>query len=252
MNRDKDRFIGQNISFRTEMADVITLVLGVAIVFSSIGCSSKPVPGPDKLGRDEGLGALQGAGAGMVVGAQVGAGTGPGAAIGAGFGAIAGAIQGLMKDSAEEAEIKTEAEARLVRERVVAQDVLAQHYEMRMRMHPGRDIYPADIFFSGDSHKMCPQGIAVVKEIARMNEFRLPYSRLVVASYAKSTSPESTYVSHLTERRAREFVNQLVRAGVEPRRLETRAVVVDAPVLIDPQDNPTRYNQAIEIIAVDK
>jgi len=39
---------------------------------------------------------------------------------------------------------------------------------------------------------------------------------------------------------------------VEPRRLETRAVVVDAPVLIDPNDNPTRYNQAIEIIPVDK
>lgn len=188
----------------------------------------------------------------MVVGAQVGAGTGPGAAIGAGFGAIAGAIQGIMKDSIEEGDMKTEAEIEATRQRLVAQDVLSQHYQMRMEMHPGRDIYPADVFFRGDSHKMCSQGIAVVKEIARMNEFRLPYSRLIVASYAKSTNPDSTYVSHLTERRAREFVNQLVRAGVEPRRLETRAVVIDAPVLIDPRDNPTRYNQAIEIIAVDK
>ncbi len=119
-------------------------------------------------------------------------------------------------------------------------------------MHPGRDIYPADIFFRGDSAKMCPQGVAVVREIARLNEFRLPYSRIVVASYAKSSSPESTYLQHLTERRSREFVNQLVRAGVEPRRLETRAVVVDAPVLIDPRDDPTRYNQAIEIIPIDR
>lgn len=232
--------------------DVTSLVFGACVALLSIGCASHPVPGPDKLGRDEGIGALEGAGAGMVVGAQVGAGTGPGAAIGAGFGAIAGAIQGIMKDSLEETDMKTEAEIKATRQRIVAQDVLAQHYEMRMQMHPGRDIYPADIFFRGDSHKMCSQGIAVVKEIARMNEFRLPYSRLIVASYAKSTSPDSAYVSHLTERRAREFVNQLVRAGVEPRRLETRAVVVDAPVLIDPRDNPTRYNQAIEIIAVDK
>ncbi len=232
--------------------DVTTLALGACVAFSSIGCSSQPVPGPDKLGRDEGLGALQGAGAGMVVGAQVGAGTGPGAAIGAGFGAIAGAIQGLMKDTLEDTEIKNELEIRATRSRLVAQDVLAKHYEMRMQMHPNRDIYPADVFFQGDSAKMCPQGVAIVKEIARMNEFRLPYSRIIVASYAKSADPESTYVSHLTERRAREFVNQLVRAGVEPRRLETRAVVVDAPVLIDPKDNPTRYNQAIEIIPVDK
>ena len=234
------------------LLDVTTLALGACVACAAIGCSSQPVPGPDKLGRDEGLGAIQGAGAGMVVGAQVGAGTGPGAAIGAGFGAIAGAIQGMMKDSLEEADMKTEAEIKETRSRIVAQDVLAQHYEMRMQMHPGRDIYPADVFFRGDSAKMCPQGIAVVKEIAKMNEFRLPYSRIIVASYAKSMHPESAYASHLTERRAREFVNQLVRAGVEPRRLETRAVVVDAPVLIDPRDNPTRYNQAIEIIPVDK
>lgn len=85
-----------------------------------------------------------------------------------------------------------------------------------------------------------------------MNESRLPYSRLVVAVYAKAATPESAYAQHLTEKRSREFVNQLVRAGVEPRRLETRAVVVNAPVLIDPLDNPTRYNQAVEIIPVDR
>jgi outer membrane protein OmpA-like peptidoglycan-associated protein len=60
------------------------------------------------------------------------------------------------------------------------------------------------------------------------------------------------YVRHLTNRRAREIVNELVKAGIEPRRLETRSVIVDAPVVIDPKDNPTRYNQAIELIPVDK
>jgi len=183
---------------------------------------------------------------------QVGAGAGPGVAVGVGFGAIAGAIQGLMKDSEEEQEIKTTREINEMKGRVKAQEILARHYKQRMEMHPGRDIYPADIFFQGDSAKMCPTGVAIVQEIARLNEHRLPYSRLVIASYAKAIGTDSTYATHLTERRSREFVNQLVRAGVEPRRLETRAVVIDAPVLLDPLDDPTRYNQAIEIIAIDR
>ena len=81
---------------------------------------------------------------------------------------------------------------------------------------------------------------------------RVPYSRLVVAAYTKSTSPESSFAQHLVEQRAREFVNQLVRAGLDGRRLETRAVIMETPVLVDPFDNPTRYNQAIEIIPVDR
>ena len=75
----------------------------------------------------------------------------------------------------------------------------------------------------------------------------------MVASYAKSTADaENVYVRHLTDRRARKFVNELVKAGLEPRRLETRSVIVDAPVVLDPKDNPTRYNQAIELIQVDR
>lgn len=236
----------------THMRSIKVVLLGVILSVVSMGCSSEPVPGPDKMGSHSWVGAAEGAGAGMITGFQVGAGTGPGAAIGAGFGAVVGMIQGAVDDSVEEAEIKTEAQIRAAESRIVAQDALSRHYQQRMEMHPGRDIYPADMFFKGDSARMCPSGVAVVKELARMNEFRLPYSRLIVASYAKSAGAESTYAQHLTERRAREFVNQLVRAGVEPRRLETRAVVIDAPVLVDPKDDPTRYNQAIEIIAVDR
>lgn len=210
------------------------------------------MPGPDKQASHQGIGILEGAGAGAITGVQVGAGAGPGVAVGVGFGAIAGAIQGFMKDSEEEQEIKTTREINDMKGRVKAQEILAQHYKQRMEMHPGRDIYPADLFFHGDSAKMCASGVALVKEIARLNEHRLPYSRLVIASYAKAIGSDSSYASHLTERRSREFVNQLVRAGIEPRRLETRAVVVDAPVLLDPLDDPTRYNQAIEIIAVDR
>jgi outer membrane protein OmpA-like peptidoglycan-associated protein len=225
-------------------------LFGLGLLFAS-ACSSKPVEGPDKLFSGTGVGAIEGAGAGAITGAQLSAGAGPGVAVGAGFGAVVGMIQGAMSDGAEAQEMKLAAELKREKKRTFAQEVLAEHYKRRKAIHPSRDIFPADVFFSGDSVKMCSSGVSVVEEIARMNEFRLPYSRLVIASYAKATSP-STYADHLTEERAKEFVNQLVRAGIEPRRLETRVVVTDAPVLIDPFDNPTRYNQAIEIIAIDR
>lgn len=245
-------FLKSKLSSPSRVAHLATLAsLALAAV---AGCSpaKEPVPGPDKMFTGTHLGALQGAGAGAITGAQLSAGAGPGVAVGAGFGAVVGMINGAMADSSEEAEIRLKAGVKKEQQRAFAQQVMAEHFKRRAAIHPARDIFPADIFFAGDSVKMCPSGVSVVQEIARMNEFRLPYSRLIIASYAKAVNPESGYAEHLTEERAKEFVNQLVRAGIEPRRLETRVVVIDAPVLIDPFDNPTRYNQAIEIIPVDR
>ena len=230
----------------------IALSVLAAFAMATLGCSSSPVPGPDKVFQGEGVGALEGAGAGAITGAQLSAGAGPGAAVGAGFGALLGAIHGMGLDQSEEAKLRDAAALKEEQSRTVAQQILVEQYKRRMEIHPTREIYPADLFFKGDSVSMCPSGVGLVKELARMNGMRLPYSRLVVAAYSKSSTPESSYAQHLTERRSREFVNQLVRAGVEPRRLETRSVVVNAPILIDPLDNPTRYNQAIEIIPIDR
>ncbi|MCX6114055.1 MAG: hypothetical protein NTV65_02405 [Proteobacteria bacterium] len=223
-------------------------VVGIYIV----GCSSTPVHGPDKVVSSTAFGTLQGAGAGAVTGAQLSAGAGPGVAVGAGLGAVVGAINGFVQDASEDAQQQISADTKAEKQRIFAQAVLAEHYKRRTALHPARDIYPADIFFRGDSVSMCPSGVSIIEQLAGMNEFRLPYSRLIIASYAKGKTPESPYAQHLSEKRSREFVNQLVRAGVEPRRLETRAVVIDAPVVIDPYDNPTRYNQAIEIITIDR
>lgn len=235
------------------MAGASRSLLSLVLLLGLFGCSRQPVPGPDKAFSSASVGALEGAGAGAVMGFQMGVATGPGAAIGAGFGAAAGMIHGVVKDQLEDTEIKTEEEIREAKRRAQAQSVLAANYRRRMELHPSRDIYPADLFFSGDSAKMCPQGIGMIQEIARLNEYRLPYSRLVIAAYAKSTgNNETSYVQHMTDRRSREVVNQLIRAGVEPRRLETRSVIMDAPLVIDPKDDPTRYNQAIEIIPIDR
>jgi outer membrane protein OmpA-like peptidoglycan-associated protein len=241
---------------RDKSVSLLRSGLKVALI-TAIGvtaaCSRQPVHGPDKAFSSTAVGALEGAGAGAVMGFQMSAATGPGAAIGAGFGAAAGMIHGVVKDGFEDTQIETAAKLRDAVRRTEAQEALADHYRRRMALHPARDIYPADLFFSGDSAKMCSRGISMIHEVARLNEYRLPYSRLVVAAYAKSTgSADTTYVQHLTDRRSREVVNQLIQAGIEPRRLETRSVIIEGPLVIDPQDDPTRYNQAIEIIPIDR
>lgn len=228
-----------------------SLILGVSLL-ALVSCTTKPVAGPDKTFAGEAVGAAQGAGSGAVIGFQVGAGTGPGAIIGAGFGAVAGALSGAMDDLSDEQAIKIDKELRSERSRAIAQQKLADHYKRRVQLHPTRDIFPADLFFDGDSAKMCPSGRALVKEIAKINKYRLPYSRIAVAVYAKSLDATSTYALRLTEQRSKEFVNQMVREGIDPRRLETRPVVITEPLLLDPLDNPTRYNQAVEIIPIDR
>src|SRR5262249_53960994 len=133
-----------------------------------------------------------------------------------------------------------------------AHEILSDQYKRRLELHPSREIYPADLFFYGDQAKLRHGAEPLVREIANMNKQRLPWSRLVVASYARSTGEKSDYALQLAQRRSRELVNQFVHAGLEPRRLIARGVVIDAPVLIDPNDDPMRYNQAVEIIALDK
>jgi hypothetical protein len=80
----------------------------------------------------------------------------------------------------------------------------------------------------------------------------LPWSRLVVASYVKSVDENSTYAKYLSSRRAVSIGDALVHGGIEPRRIETRPVVLNAPIVLDPESAPTRYSQAIEFIAVDR
>lgn len=224
------------------------------ILLSSIitACSPRVTHGGDKAGSSEVTGALMGAGAGAITGFQVSAGSGPGAAVGAGFGAVAGSIQGIMNDQEEERRLRIKAETEKELERAKVHAILEEHLKKRIALHPSRDIYPADLFFCGDSSTLCKKGQAVIEEIARLNSKRMPWSRLVVASYVKNNSLESEYGKGLAERRARQIGDHLVRSGVEPRRLVVQGIVVNAPVLIDPDDYPNRYNQAVEFTLLDK
>jgi outer membrane protein OmpA-like peptidoglycan-associated protein len=227
----------------------------VALVLIAVsGCSSSRLGGPHPDGQytGEALGVLSGAGVGMITGAQVGAALGPAAAVGAGIGGIAGSIKGAVFDA--------QAEERVALARAIQHEhqisrvnvILQEHFTRRSKLFPSRDIFPADLFFRGDEHKLCPQAESIISQLALINKERMPWSRLVMAAYVRSSDKESSYAKRLAEARARVLANALIRHGITPRRVEARAVVVDAPVVVDPLDHPDRYSQAIELLVKDR
>lgn len=229
-------------------------LLFAAILSGGASCSpaaQAPLPGPDKQGAGTVYGAMAGAGAGAVYGAQVSAGAGPGAAVGAGFGALYGMATGIGIDALEEDQLRRESELVEAREQSWVQSILAEHYERRLELHPNRDIFPADLFFVGDEVRLRPDARVLVHEIARLQKKRMPWSRLIIASYVTASDEASDYAKFLNRERSGEIATEFVRAGIEPRRIQTRSVTVPEPVLIDPQDSPQRYRQAIEIIPLD-
>ncbi len=231
------------------------IYIAAIILAFAAGCSpfsASPEPGPDKQASGTWYGAFSGATAGAVTGAQTGAGVGPGAWIGAGLGALFGMASGIGTDLIEEDQFSRLEQERSLRERAWVQEVLAEHYARRLQLHPNRDIYPADWFFDGDEISVKPEGEALIKEIAKMTEKRMPWSRFVLAVYSSASEPSSVYAEHVNRRRAEELALRFVRNGVEPRRILAQATTVSEPVLFDPDDKSGRYRQAIEIIPLDR
>ena len=212
---------------------------------------NEPIPGPDKQASGMFYGAILGAGSGAITGAQLSAGTGPGAFAGAGIGAVFGLVSGLGKDLLEEDEYISKLETARLQETSWAQGILAQQYEKRLELHPSRDIFPADLFFSMDEVKLRSDSAKLVTHLAHLVQRRKPWSRIVIASYTATKDPESSYAKYLGEQRTREIALEFVRAGIEPRRVNTQVFALSDPILVDPADHPSRYYQAIELLLID-
>lgn len=227
-------------------------LLGLLVFSGCLPMPAEPKPGPDKQGLGVIYGTMLGAGSGAVTGFEVAAASGPGAWVGAGFGAIYGMISGMGLDALEEDQLRRLSEEQAMREQAYAQEVLAEHYARRLELHPDRDIYPADVFFDSDGVTLRDDAALVIRELARLSHQRMPWSRLVITAYVTSQDEDSTYASYLTERRAEAIALNLVRSGIAPQRLATRAVTLAEPVLVDPYDQPDRYRQAIEITPIDR
>ncbi len=233
------------------------LILSSFVVLSTLlltGCTpfeSEPKPGPDKAGSGLVTGSATGAVGGAITGAAIGA-AGPGAWIGMGFGAALGMFSGLGDDFIEEAQIENSEAARKLREKAFVQEALAEHYRRRMALYPSRDIFPADIFFEGDSLKLKYDAKLIARQIAELAERRTTWSRVKIVSYLYSKDEDSDFATHAAKRRSEELSLVFVQAGIEPRRIEAEGVVINAPLVMDPDDSPARYRQAVEFITVDR
>jgi len=231
----------------------LAAVLSVAVLVSSCTLfSTEPEPGPDKQSVGTFTGAALGAGSGAVYGAQISAGAGPGAWVGAAIGAIYGMFAGLGVDLLEEDELRREFEQQQAREIAWAQEMLQEHYARRLELHPTRDIFPADWFFDSDASKLKPSSALLARELGHITQRRTPWSRIMVAAYITTDDMESTYAQYVTRKRAEEIALQFIKAGMEPRRIVAQGIAVSEPILVDPDDSPSRYRQAIEIIPLDR
>lgn len=231
----------------------IKILLPILICIS--GCSYKK--GPDKQGGGTLQGAATGAVSGGITGAQFSSAAGPGIWIGAGLGAVAGAAQGMMADQIEEEQRDLGKKIYLEAEISKAQVMLTEHYKRRLEIYPTRDIYPADYFFHADARDLNKVSEALVFELARLNKDRLPWSRLRIINYVKSNDSTAenyteAYATQLALDRSKAIMNEFIKNGIDPRRIEARAMVVDMPLVLDPNDDPSRYNQAVEIIPIDR
>jgi outer membrane protein OmpA-like peptidoglycan-associated protein len=250
---------------------VLLFAIFILVLAILLGCSSAPIPGPDKQGAGTFGGMLTGAGTGAVTGFHASAATGPGVAIGAGFGAIAGGIQGAVLDIDDEEAIRLRREIKLEQERSVAQKILADHYKRRLMLYPQRDIFPADVFFDSDSATPNPTGKALIAEIARINKKRATWSRIVISVYNLAGAGGDEYATKFAERRAKNLGDLLIKGGVNGRRVKTRGIPIAEPLLDlsqfavsggDPSDHDSsshdfyareamRYSQVVEFSTPD-
>ena len=227
----------------------VFLLFFVFFVFFACATSKELKPGPDKQAEGFWQGAILGAGSGAITGLQYSSGAGPGAFIGAGLGAAYGLIAGMGLDAIEERQIKTQEEVDYLKKVTWAQEILSEHYQRRLELHPSRDIFPSDLFFDGDSDKVKGEALVLLEVFADFLKYRKQGSRLMIASYV--TSKSSDYSRYLSGKRAKGIALALVKYGIDPRRLGTRGLVLDAPILIDPDDDPLRFTQAVEFVYID-
>jgi outer membrane protein OmpA-like peptidoglycan-associated protein len=231
----------------------------VAIVLPLVGCTPQTHNrGSSKISQIDGTVSktVSGAISGGITGSQLASATGPGVAIGAALGGLAGGAIDLARNSQSQELDLAQSELATEEERARSQAIINSFLSRRLNEHSARALYPADLFFAFDGINLTSDGEALLKELSAIYLKSAPWSRLRVVVYMQEREhvavSQDSFALRSAELRARAIGDNLVKNGIEGRRVDARVARVETPLYLrGAGENPGRYSQAVEFIEVD-
>lgn len=208
------------------------LVLGVFAAAFVAGCTTDPFTGEQRLSNTAGgaaLGALAGAGVGMLAGGD----DRRNALIGAGIGALAGGAVGSYMDQ-QEAELRGYLQGTGV-------SVTRNGDQIILNM-------PSNITFATDQYQVMPNFYNTLNAVALVIN---KYNRTVVdvTGHTDSTGSAS-HNQGLSERRAVSVATHLINQGVDGRRVGTKGFGDTRPIATNSTPDGRALNRRVEIYLV--
>ncbi|MDN2568529.1 OmpA family protein [Aquibium sp. A9E412] len=192
-------------------------------------CTTDPYTGQQKVSNTAGgaaLGALAGAGVGLLAGGD----DRRNALIGAGLGALAGGAVGAYMDQ-QEAQLRAQLQGTGVS---VTRD--GQFIVLNM---------PSNITFATDQDSIMPSFYSTLNSVALVLQ---EYNRTLVDVYGHTDSTgDEGYNLRLSQRRAGSVANYLTAQGVDPRRFSIIGLGETQPIASNATEAGRAQNRRVEI-----
>jgi Outer membrane protein and related peptidoglycan-associated (lipo)proteins len=201
----------------------------VAAAFLVTACTTDPYTGQEKLSNTAGgaaLGALAGAGIGMLAGGD----DRRNALIGAGIGALAGGAIGHHMDR-QEAELRAQLQGSGVSVTRVGNNIILN--------------MPSNIIFAVDRADLNPQFYNTLNSVAIVLR-KFNQSLVDVNGHTDSTGSDS-HNFDLSQRRAQSVANYLIAQGNDPRRFLVRGFGKTQPIADNSTEAGRAANRRVEI-----
>lgn len=204
------------------------MIAALAAVFVS-GCTTDPYTGQQKVSNLAGgaaLGALGGAGVGMLVGGD----DRKNALIGAGIGALAGGAIGGYMDQ-QEAEMRAQLQGTGISVTRVGDNIVLN--------------MPSNVTFDSDQSAIKPQFYQTLNSVALVLQ-KFNRSLVDVAGHTDSTGSDSHNLT-LSQQRAESVTSYLVSQGNDPRRFYTQGFGESRPIADNGSNAGRAANRRVEI-----
>ncbi len=223
------------------------ILLGVIII--TAGCSGGGLTTREK---GAGIGALGGAAAGGIIGSAVGR-PGTGAAIGGALGLGAGALigdqlQGQEQKQAEQQKAIDQQRSEIAKNQALIDELKKRNIEARETSR-GVMVNLPSVNFQFDSAELTPDGRDRVNQIAGIIRRDAPDRRITVEGHAsRESAAQEAYNQQLSERRADNVADALVRSGVNSSRISARGLGTRSPLASNETEEGRRQNRRVEVI----